>query len=143
VAFEEADLLFLIATLDLPTLRNTQRGLPVVKRRLQQGVERIRVVINRFAPDSVITLKDLERTLDLRVYWTLSNDFECVSQSVNTGVPVVLNPSSRYARDIQAMASDVVGLGGVSRPPRVSLSQALISRARQLFPPRKELVSDV
>jgi len=142
VAFEESDLLFLIATQDLPSLRNIQRGMAVVKRRLQRGEERIRLVVNRFAATSVITLKDVERTLDLQVYWTLSNDFEYVSESVNTGVPVALNQSSRYARDIQAMVTDVVGLGGISRPPRPSLSQALISRARQLFPPRKELAPD-
>ena len=40
--------------------------------------------------DDAISLKDIERTLGVKVYWTLSNDYEAVIRSVNTGKPIVL-----------------------------------------------------
>ena len=46
------------------------------------------------------------------MYWTLSNDYETVITSVNTGKPVVLSGDSRYARDIRALAADLTGLRG-------------------------------
>ena len=77
-AFEQADLVFLVTNVDLPSLRNIQRGLPLLKRVLARGEEQIRLVVNRYHPDDEISLKDVERTLGLKVYWTLSNDYEAV-----------------------------------------------------------------
>jgi hypothetical protein len=44
------------------------------------------------------------------VYWTLSNDYEAVSRAINSGSPVARNAKSRYARDLQALGADLVGV---------------------------------
>ena len=109
-ALEQADIVFIVTNVDLPSLRNIQRALPLLRRVLSQGEDKLRLVINRFDPHDTITLADVERTLGLKHYWTLSNDYEAVAASINTGKPVVLNRRSIFARDLRALGADLSGL---------------------------------
>lgn len=110
-AFEQCDDVFLLATVDLPSLRNIQRALPLLKRVMPKGAEQLHLIINRYDPTSEISLKDVERSVGMRVFATLANDYEVVIRSINTGKPVVMSaPKSGYARDIQALAAKVAGL---------------------------------
>ena len=109
-AFEEADRIFLVTTVDVPSLRNLQRCLPVFERVAGKDHDRVRLVVNRYQPDDVISLEDVQRTVGLEVYWTLSNDYEAVSRAINSGSPVARNAKSRYARDLQALGADLVGV---------------------------------
>jgi pilus assembly protein CpaE len=109
-AIDQSDQIFVVANLDLPSLRNIQRGLPMLKRALPRGEEQIRLVVNRYEDDSDITLHDVERTLGLKVYHTLSNDFASLIDSINRGKPVVLNGKSPYSQDIKTLVAQVTGL---------------------------------
>ena len=111
-AFDQSDLVFLMVALDLPSLRNLQRGLPLLKRVLPRGLDQTRLVINRYQPDEEIGLKEVEQTLGLKVFWTLSNDYEAVMRSINAGKPIVLNGNSKYTKDVKALAAKLAGLGG-------------------------------
>jgi Flp pilus assembly CpaE family ATPase len=72
--------------------------------------QQFRLVVNRHNGGEAIPRADIERTLGLKVYWTLSNDYETVITSVNTGKPAVLSGDSRYARDIRALGAELTGL---------------------------------
>lgn len=109
-AFEEADRIFVVSTVDVPSLRNLQRCMPLLQRVSGKEHERVRLVVNRYHPDDVISLEDVHRTVGLKVYWTLSNDYEAVSRAINSGNPVAGNAKSRYARDLQALAADLIGV---------------------------------
>ena len=109
-AIDQSDLVFLVANLDLPSLRNIQRGLPMLRRVLARGEDQLRLVINRFQAEGDISLEDVSRTLGLKVFWTLSNDYEAVVDSINTGKPIVLNGTSAYTRDIKALGAQIAGL---------------------------------
>jgi pilus assembly protein CpaE len=110
-AFEQADLAFLVTNVDLASLRNIQRGLPLLKRMMGRGGDdHIRLIVNRYHSAGDISLKDVEHTIGLRVYRTLSNDYEGVSRSINTGKPIVLNGDSKYAEDIRALGREITGL---------------------------------
>ena len=109
-AFEQADLAFLVTNVDLASLRNIQRGLPLLKRMMTRSGDHVRLIVNRYNHASDISLKDVEHTLGLAVFRTLSNDYEGVSRSINTGKPIVLNGDSKYSADIQALGRDVTGL---------------------------------
>lgn len=108
--FEQSDLVFLVTTVDLSSLRNIQRGLPMLKRMLPRGEEQIRLVVNRYNSRDAISIDDVKRAIGLSVYWTLSNDYEAVTHSHTTGKPIVLNGTSAYAKDLKALVSDVAGL---------------------------------
>ena len=111
-AFEQSDMVFLVTGPDLPSIRNIQRGLPLIRRALSGNDQQFRLVVNRHDGGEAIPRADIERTLGLKVYWTLSNDYETVITSVNTGKPVVLSGDSRYARDIRALGAELTGLRG-------------------------------
>ena len=104
-AFEQCDDVFLIATVDLPSLRNIQRGLPMLRRVMPRGLDQVRLLINRYDPKLEISLKDVERTLELKVYATVANDYEPVMRSINSGKPLVISaPKSPAARDLHTLA---------------------------------------
>ena len=69
-------------------------------------------MVNRYHPDDDISLEDVEQTLGIAVYRTLSNDYEGVSRSISTGKPIVLNGNSKYSRDMKALGAQVTGLRG-------------------------------
>jgi len=121
-AFDQSDLVFLVVALDLPSLRNVQRGLPLLKRVLTRGLDQTRLVVNRFQPDEEIGLKEVEQTLGLKVFWTLSNDYEAVMRSINAGKPIVLNGNSKYTKDVKALGAQLAGLG-VGKAARTSASR--------------------
>jgi pilus assembly protein CpaE len=107
-AFEHADEVFLITTVDLPSLRNVQRAVPLLNRVMQGGPEQLHLIVNRHEANHEVTLKDVERSLGLPVYGTLANDFEAVIRSVNSGKPVVHNDGrSPYTRDIRSLAGRI------------------------------------
>jgi pilus assembly protein CpaE len=108
--FEQADLLFLVTVADLASLRNIQRGIPLFKRVLTKGEEQVRLILNRYDPKDTISVEDVQRSLGLRVFWTVSNDYEAVTGSVTAGKPIVLNGGSPYTRDLAGLAAQVTGV---------------------------------
>jgi pilus assembly protein CpaE len=111
-AIEQADLAFIVTNVDLASLRNLQRGLPLLKKMLGRGDDHIRLVVNRYHSDNDITLDDVAQTLGMPVFRTLSNDYEGVSRSITTGKPIVLNGTSKFSQDMKALGAQVAGLGG-------------------------------
>jgi pilus assembly protein CpaE len=107
--FEQADLVFIVTTADVPSLRNIQRGIPLLKKVLAKGEEQIRLVLNRYDPRDTISVEDVERSIGLKVFWKVSNDYEAVMGSINAGKPIVLNGGSPYTRDLKALALNVTG----------------------------------
>jgi pilus assembly protein CpaE len=109
-AFDQSDLVFLVTNLDLPSLRNIQRGLPMLKRVLPRGEQQIQLIVNRFNPANDISLDDVQRTIGLKVYATIGNDYEALIQSINSGKPIVLNGNSKYSRDVKALGVKIAGV---------------------------------
>ena len=108
--FEQADSVFLVTNVDLPSLRNITRCLPLLERMGQvKEDDWLRIVVNRYQASDPITLKEIEKTLGIPVYWTLANDYESVMNSINSGKPVVLSEKSAFARDMKAFVTDVSG----------------------------------
>jgi Flp pilus assembly CpaE family ATPase len=58
----------------------------------------------------VITLDEVERTLGMKVFRTLANDYESVIRSINTGQPVIDNEKSPFARDLRSLGAELSGL---------------------------------
>jgi pilus assembly protein CpaE len=118
-AFAEADRIFAVTNLNLPSLRNLQRCLPFLEQTVGKGAkDRIQILVNRYTGDDVIALNDVEQTIGVPVYRTLSNDYAAVSRAINSGKPVVLNGKSKYARDVQALGTELVGVHGAARAAR-------------------------
>jgi pilus assembly protein CpaE len=125
-ALQMADQIFLVSNMDVPSLRNLKRCLPMLNGVTGGDATRLRLVVNRFNSKSLIDLKDVEETLGLDVYWTLTNDFETVITAISAGQPLVLEGNSRYAKELKALARDIAGAKGAED----TLLHRLLSRFR-------------
>jgi pilus assembly protein CpaE len=123
-ALDAADQILVLTHVDLPSLRNLQRCLPLIKRTGgREPGDRIRLVVNRYQAENVISLRDVQSTVGLPVHWALSNDYDAVIRSINAGKPIAANRKSRYTRDLQALAADLLGA------PHATLAQGRASAA--------------
>ena len=107
--FDQADEIYLVTNVDLPSLRNIQRTQHIMER---MGGKQLRLIVNRLQPDNDIALEDVEQALGMEVYWTLPNDYEAVIDSINTGRPVILMERCDYAREMEALGARITGLPG-------------------------------
>jgi pilus assembly protein CpaE len=107
-ALERADDVLLLATPELPTLRNTKKVLPIVQRTVSNE-SALHVILNRHKASDLIGPKDVREVLGLDVYCTLERDDEYLTLSMNEGTPVVTQPKSRYARDLRALGESLAG----------------------------------
>ena len=122
--FEQADQVYIVSTVDLPSLRNIQRGYPLLKRVLTGGPDQVRLVLNRYSASDSISPSDVERSLGLKVFWKVSNDYEAVMGSVNSGKPIVLNGGrSSYTNDVRGLAAAVTGVKSVGKGGRGPLGR--------------------
>lgn len=107
---EEADEICLLTTPTLPAVRNLVRSLPLIRQIVgPQRVPMIRLVVNRFQPGSLISIKEIEETVGLKVMHWIRNDFEAVMGGINEGRPAVLRGASAYSRGVRALAGLLTG----------------------------------
>ncbi len=127
-ALRSAEQIFLVTNMDVPSLRNLKRCLPILDGVTAGDETRLRLVVNRFNGKSLVGLKDIEETLGIEVYWTLPNDFDTVITSISAGQPLVLQGNSRYAKELKALARDIAS--GAHGKTKTSLIGRLLSRFR-------------
>ena len=111
-ALYTADIMFLVANPDVPSVRNAQRLLDRV-RQLGACGERVRVLLNRAAEPYPIPPKQIEGALGHPIHHTFPSDYKTVSAALNSGVPLALTGNTdiaaqfdRFTRRILDPASD-------------------------------------
>jgi pilus assembly protein CpaE len=123
---EHSDDIVMVAGLDIPNIKNTKLGLQTL-RLLEVGEEKITLLLNRADSKVQLDVAEVERTLAMRAGSLVPSDI-VVPQSVNKGVPVVLDaPRSEVARAFELLAERFGG-GAVSLPP-VRKGRSLFGRA--------------
>jgi len=74
-------------------------------------------VVNRCSDTSAITVPQLEETLGVPVFGTITNDYAAVSTAINVGKPLCGgHDDSRAGRDIVALAKKLVPSEVVEEP---------------------------
>lgn len=105
---EQSDDIVMVAGLDIPSIKNTKLGLQTL-RLLEVEEEKITLLINRADAKVQLDVTEVERTLALRAACLVPSDI-AVPQSVNKGVPVVLDaPRSEVARAFEQLADRFSG----------------------------------
>jgi pilus assembly protein CpaE len=130
-ALRPADQIFLVTNLDLCSLRNFKRTLPILREIDRTDGKRLRLVVNRYRKNDLLSLDDLESTVGLPVHRTLTNDFQSVIESLSTGKPLVLNNGSQYTRELKELAAQIAGKNGGSSAGRRPLLKRLFGSAPQ------------
>lgn len=107
-ALDCADAIFLVLQLTLPFIRDAGRLLRIFAT-LGYPKEKARVLVNRFAKDGEIGLRDVEQTLGQKIATTVPNSFRTVAESINHGQPIIdLAPRDPVARALRELAGDLV-----------------------------------
>ncbi len=110
-AFEASEQILLLCTADLQSLRNMTRSLPLLKGLAGNRPEGwIQPIVNRYNPALPISVGEVERTLGMKVFWTLQNDYRAIMDSINEGRPAVLRGKSAYAENVRGLAARLTGV---------------------------------
>jgi pilus assembly protein CpaE len=105
-ALDRTDLLLLVATLDVPALKDVRQSLETLEL-IRFPQERVAMVLNRANAKVGITRGDVEAALGVRMRYTLPSE-AVVPLSVNRGIPVVLaEPGAEYTQAMRVVAADV------------------------------------
>lgn len=109
-ALDSSHLIFLISKCSLPALRNAQRVLHGFER-LGYSASRIRVLINRYLKGDDVSLKEVERALNFKVFWSIPNDYKSLIRSIQSGDPLTLQSNSTpLAKSFYDMSAEVLGI---------------------------------
>jgi pilus assembly protein CpaE len=117
-AFDESDAIALLATLDVPSIKNLKLTMQTMER-LRYPPSRIRVVVNRAGSRVGLRLPDVEKVLGTSVDLTIPSS-RSVPISVNKGNPVLLEePRGNVAEAIRRLAAEFApDAAGDLAPPK-------------------------
>lgn len=116
-AFDESDYVALLATLDIPALKNLKLTLETLDL-LNYPRERWRVVLNRADSKVGLALSEVEKTLRVPIAAQIPSS-RSVPASINRGVPIVLDePNHPVSIAIRAFGEkEIVGTTAAKLPP--------------------------
>lgn len=110
-ALKNSDLIFLVAIVNLPAVRNCQRCLELFDK-LDFERDKVQVLINRYMENDEVTAEDIEEVLGKKLYWKIPNNYFTMMSAINKGVPVsYINPDSNVAlsyKNLALLVSDSV-----------------------------------
>lgn len=112
-AFECAQRVFLIASGDVPTVRNAQRFIGQIHAMNGHG-PKLELVLNRARSRDQIDDAQVSRALNTPVSWRIPNDYSRVREALNRGVPLA-ETRSPILGPLRAMARDVCGKPSVEK----------------------------
>jgi pilus assembly protein CpaE len=103
---EKADEILLVTTLELISIKNTKRLLQIIETLEMRG--KVKVVLNRSTMESVIEASQVPQILAIENLYSIPNNFQIASKSLNLGIPFVINqPSSDLAKAVFKVAEQL------------------------------------
>ena len=109
-ALQDADILLLVTTPEVVTLRNIKSCLNTLGM-LKYPSARIKVLLNKVDPRDDIKIKDVETTLNSKIFASIQADYRMVCASMNQGIPVVtLYPRSKVSRGFHDLICAISGM---------------------------------
>jgi pilus assembly protein CpaE len=110
-----ADMLFLVANPDVPSVRNAQR---VIDRVRQLGAcgDRVRLLLNRAAEPYPIPPKQIESAVGHPIHHTFPSDYKTVATALNSGIPLAQSGDSELATQFGLFTRQIVGSEAPAKP---------------------------
>ncbi|MBB5173481.1 AAA family ATPase [Texcoconibacillus texcoconensis] len=104
VALEQSDEIFLITSMDLPTIKNGKLAIDTLDLLGLKG--RIKVVLNRDAEMEGMNRGTVENILGMSIYSRIPSDYKVVVSSLNQGNPfVIAHPRSSLSKSIEELSN--------------------------------------
>ena len=108
-AIAKSEEIYLIATPEVPSIRNLARYLEHLNR-FNCPPDKVHVIINRGSKRGTITDQQIEKVIHKRVYLTIPNSYSEVIDAINTGHPVVPTGKSDLVRTLARWAEQIARL---------------------------------
>ena len=108
-----ADTIFLVASPDVPSVRNAQRLLDRIGQLGASG-DRVRVLLNRAAEPYPIPPSQIESALGHPIHQIFLSDYKTVSTALNSGVPLTLAGNTELASQFDSFARRLLDPSAVS-----------------------------
>lgn len=128
---EKADQILVVTNLEMATLKNTKLMLETLD---MLGLrEKARIIINRSTMESVIQATDVPEILGEEEPIFIPNDFTIASQSLNIGIPFVINQAkTELAKSIYKLAEQLSSRREITliKPKSPSIFSKLFSKKR-------------
>ena len=102
-----ADTICLVASPDVPSIRNAQRLLDRIGQLGASG-DRVRILLNRAAEPYPIPPAQIESALGHPIYQIFLSDYKTVSTALNSGVPLTLAGNSELASQFDSFARRIL-----------------------------------
>ncbi len=111
ITLEQADRVYIVVQQSLSHLKDAARLVRILRDDLGVQGNRIQVVVNRYNKAAPVSLKDIAEALRCVELQKLPNDYAAVTESQNTGVPLVLHaPRSQVALALRELSQDLLGI---------------------------------
>ena len=108
-ALDASDQIFMVTTLDVPTIKNIKLGLDVMTS-LNYGTDRVKLVLNRSTAEMGVSMQDLSSSVRHTVASQLPSDGKVVVGAANRGIPFVQSdPKAPISQAIQGLAKQIHG----------------------------------
>ena len=105
-ALDESDQIYLIATMDMPSIKNIKLAVQTLKQ-LGYSENIIKFILNRADSKVWLEVDEVEKSLGLKADAKIPSD-RIVPRSVNKGIPIVLEqPKSSIAKSLFALAERI------------------------------------
>jgi pilus assembly protein CpaE len=108
-ALRMADIILLVAQLELSSLRNVVRMLLTLGAE-DALAERIHIILNRVGGEGDISIKKAEETIGKPIFWQLPDDLKLLAEARNQGIPLVaLAPRSKIQQSFAGLTRALDG----------------------------------
>ena len=102
---EMSNKVVLVSILSVPCLSNTTKLLESFRSLGFPRKEVVKIVVNRYAKNAEISVKEAEESLNASVFWTLPNDYKVTMSAINHGKPISeIAPRAPITRSLRGLA---------------------------------------
>lgn len=107
----QADRIFVVTQQSFPHLHDTARLLQIFRKELGIPDSHVDVVVNRYARNAAIDIKDIENALQVSSFVRIPNHYKLASEGVNSGIPLAeVSRKGPVARELRAFYEDIAGV---------------------------------
>ncbi|MGE5817178.1 MAG: AAA family ATPase, partial [Deltaproteobacteria bacterium] len=108
LVLDKAHLILFATEMDVPSLKSAHRAFELYER---MGIydRKIRLVLNRYVKNKLMSLESVERALGVKVFWMLPNNYPVAIAAVNQGLSIEeCDPKSDIAKSYVGLTEAVI-----------------------------------
>jgi pilus assembly protein CpaE len=108
LSLDLAEKIFLVVGMDVPALKNTKLSLETMEG--LHYLDKVSIILNRAGKEMGIELKDVEKSLNIKVDFEIPSDGKSLLPALNQGIPFVnYHPQSKVTEEIRNIAQSLTG----------------------------------